>query len=299
MHNLGFGRTRQPALPPVAVIGEFDGFHLGHRQLVEGAADVARREGRPLAAVVLHDRTARHVLNGVDERCWALMASGASTALAVSLETSGDRSLAATVVDEIVDRLHPELVVMACLPGLDSRPRYPSIRDEFARQRVRLVEVPRWTNPDGRIITSSLVRHALATGEVARANDWLGRQFTLGGTVVHGSGLGRTIGFPTANLDLPADRMIPMNGVYAAFVDLADGTTHRSAVNIGIRPTVEAHGELLVEAHLLDFDGDLYGTRIDVRFRRWLRDERRFDSVDDLVRQMGIDVSQSRLVLRR
>ncbi len=161
-----------------------------------------------------------------------------------------------------------------------------------------MVEVSRWPDPDGSLITAARIRDALSSGDVVRANDWLGRRFSLSGVVVHGSGLGHTIGFPTANLDLPANQFVPMNGVYAAVVDLPDGDERRAAVNIGVRPTVEEHGKLLVEAHLLDFDGDLYDRRITVSFRRWLRHERRFESLDALVTQLAADVHQIRLLLR-
>ena len=161
-----------------------------------------------------------------------------------------------------------------------------------------MVEVPRWPDPDGSLITTARIREALGTGDVVRANDWLGRRFSLSAEVVHGSRLGHTIGFPTANLGLPANQFVPMNGVYAAVVELPDGEERRAAVNIGVRPTVEEHGKLVVEAHLLDFDGDLYEQRITIAFRRWLRHERRFDSLDALVDQLAADVHQIRLLLR-
>jgi riboflavin kinase / FMN adenylyltransferase len=187
---------------------------------------------------------------------------------------------------------------MACLPTEPASARYPSLRAELSHRAMELVEVPRWNDPDGRYVTSSRVKDALRRGEIVTANDWLGRTFTLTGTVVHGSGLGRTIGFPTANLDLSPSRLVPMNGVYAGLVDLPNGERHRAAINIGVRPTVADDGVLLVEAHLLDFDGDLYGDTIEVGFRRWLRHEHRFDSLDGLVTQLAVDVEQTRLLLR-
>jgi len=282
----------------VVVLGEFDGFHLGHRQLAHDAADVARRLGRPLVAVVLDDSSTPKRLTSVDERCWALLASGAASALAVTVDSIDGEGAVNTVADTILGRLSPATVVMACPPDQHGASRYPSLRAGLAARGIDVIEVPRWTDPDGEVITSARIRDALGRAQIAHANDWLGRTFTLAGTVVHGSGLGRTIGFPTANLGLSDDQLVPMRGVYAAHVDLQDGSRHRGAVNIGVRPTVEHDGTLLVEAHLLDFDDDIYEQPIEVRFRRWLRHEQRFDGVDQLVEQLGRDVLQTRVVLR-
>ena len=282
----------------MVVLGEFDGFHLGHRQLVDAAAQIARREGRTMVGVVLDDPTARRVLTSIDERCWALLASGAGSAIAITFTAPNDPDAGAQAIDEIVARFDPATIVTACLPGNPQAARYPALRVECERRGLPMVEVPRWLDPDGSLITATRIRDALSNGDVVRATDWLGRRFSLSGTVVHGSGLGHTIGFPTANLDLPANQFVPMNGVYAAVVDLADGESRRAAVNIGVRPTVEAHGKLVVEAHLLDFDGDLYDQRITVAFRRWLRHEHRFESLDGLVTQLAADIHQIRLLLR-
>ena len=283
---------------PVVVLGEFDGFHLGHRQLVDAAAQLARLQGRPIVGVVLDDPGAERVLTSVEERCWALLACGVGSAIAITFTEPDDPAAGAQAVDEIVARFDPVAIVTACLPGNPDAARYPALRAECERRGMTMVEVPRWLNPDGSLITTARIRDALAGGDVVRATDWLGRRFSLTGTVVHGSGLGRTIGFPTANLDLPANQFVPMNGVYAALVELADGDERRAAVNIGVRPTVEEHGKLVVEAHLLDFDGDLYDQRITVAFRRWLRDEHRFESIDALVTQLATDIRQIRLLLR-
>jgi riboflavin kinase/FMN adenylyltransferase len=283
---------------PVVVLGEFDGFHLGHRQLVDEAARLADRLRRPLVGVVLDDPRARKIITSVEERCWALLASGVSHAIAMTFASPDNPAAGVHAVDEIVERLDPQVIVTACLPGSLAIARYPALRDECLRRGIDVVEVPRWPDPDGSLVTGVRVREALAAGDLVRVNDWLGRTFTLSGTVVHGSGLGRTIGYPTANLSLATNRLVPMNGVYAATVELADGEQHRAAVNIGVRPTVERDGALLVEAHLLDFDGDLYDSRISVGFRRWVRHERRFDSIDELVGQLAADVQQVRLLLR-
>jgi len=282
----------------VVVLGEFDGFHLGHRQLAHDAFEIADRLGRPLVAVVLDDSSTAKRLTSVEERCWALLASGSVSALAVTVDSIDGPAAVQLVAESVLGRLDPAAVVMACPPDGQSTPRYPSLRAALAERGIEVLEVPRWTDPDGEVITSARIRDALGRGEIAHANDWPGRTFTLAGPVVHGSGLGRTIGFPTANLALADDQLVPMRGVYAAHVDLPDGSRHRAAVNIGVRPTVEHDGNLLVEAHLLDFDADIYDQSIEVRFRRWLRHEQRFESVDRLVEQLGKDVLHTRVLLR-
>ena len=280
------------------MLGEFDGFHLGHRHLVQAAADIARRQHLPLAGVVLAEEGSTDALVDVEARCWALLGSGASNAFAITIDPHTAGSHAISLVDEIIDRFDPTVVVLACLPDELEPARHPDLRHTLRDRSIEVVEVDRLTDPDGSPITSTRIRDALRGGQVAAANDWLGRPFTLGGTVVHGSGLGHTIGFATANLSLPPARLVPMRGVYAAFVDLEDGQRHRAAVNIGVRPTVEADGELHVEAHLLDFDADLYGSHIDVVFRRWLRHEQRFDSLDALIEQLRDDTRRAAIVLR-
>jgi riboflavin kinase/FMN adenylyltransferase len=156
-------------------------------------------------------------------------------------------------------------------------------RSEFETRVVPLVEV------DGEIVSSTRVRSLVAAGEVGLATPCLGAPFLLEGTVVEGDGRGRELGFPTANI-VPADDLVcPGYGVYAAF---ADGRP--AAVNVGIRPTFETGRGLLVEAHLIDFHGDLYGRTLRIAFISRLRGERRFAGVEELIAQMHRDVEAAR-----
>jgi riboflavin kinase/FMN adenylyltransferase len=281
---------------PVVAVGEFDGFHLGHRELLHAALTVATRERRPLVAVVMDDCSATDRVDGVEERCRRALAAGAAATQVVSVD-SADALAGARLVADLVQRLGPASVVMACLPD-DGEVRYPALRAELSAHRVPLIEVERWLDQTGVPITSARVRAAVAAGDIARANEWLGRPLTLDGVVVHGSALGRTIGFATANLEPPERRLLPARGVYAADVTLPDRRRFAAAVNIGVRPTVSNDGHVLVEAHLLDFDEDIYGERISVAFRAWLRHEQRFASLDELTAQLAADVRRTRLVSR-
>jgi riboflavin kinase/FMN adenylyltransferase len=162
-------------------------------------------------------------------------------------------------------------------------PELLASRQEFDTRIVPLVEV------DGEIVSSSRIRSLVAAGEVEAATRCLGAPFLFEGTVMEGDGRGRRLGFPTANIVPSDDLVCPGHGVYAAF---ANG--HPAAVNVGIRPTFETGRGLLVEAYLIDFDGDLYGRRLRIAFIARLRGERRFGNADELVAQMRRDVEEAR-----
>lgn len=283
---------------PIVVLGEFDGFHVGHRQLVHLARRRAQREERPLIAVVMDDGASTGRLMTPAERSVAALAHGIDAAHVVAVPADVSQ-VGAPLVEQVVVRLSPRVVMMACLPDGPDTARFPVLRDALRARQIHVDEVDRWFDVDRRPVTSRRIREAIANGDVARAHAWLGSPYTLSGEVVHGSGLGHTIGFPTANVDPPAGRAIPTRGVYSAVVSLPDGRTHAAAVNVGVRPTVEQHGALLVEAHLLDFDEDIYGQRIDIGFRQWLREEVAFGSVDVLIDQLGLDAARARMSLGR
>jgi riboflavin kinase/FMN adenylyltransferase len=149
-------------------------------------------------------------------------------------------------------------------------------------------------------VSSTAIRRALAGGDVQRAADMLGRHHELRGVVGPGDQRGRTIGFPTANVEVDASLCLPADGVYAARVTIegAVGSTHDAAVNLGRRPTFHEHAEhSLLEAHLLDFAGDLYGQRLRVVFHAFLRGERKFSGIDELKSQLQVDIAHARTAL--
>jgi riboflavin kinase/FMN adenylyltransferase len=149
-------------------------------------------------------------------------------------------------------------------------------------------------------VSSTAIRKLLASGEVEAAADLLGRPHEVRGVVERGDGRGRELGFPTANLAVPGEILLPADGIYAGWYERPSGAVHATAISLGRRPTFYADADAsLLEAHLLDFDEDLYGERARVRFVRRLRGEERFDSVDALVDQMGRDVAAARRALGR
>jgi riboflavin kinase/FMN adenylyltransferase len=267
-------------------VGTFDGVHVGHRQVIDGADTALTFEPHPLR--VLHPDAApklimpfeikRDVIEGlgVDELVVIPFDRDFST---IRPEDFCSRILVATLGAErisIGENFHFGARAKGDAELLASR-------DEFDSRVVPLVEV------DGEIVSSTRIRSLLAAGEVEAATSCLGAPFLLEGSVSRGDGRGRTLGFPTANL-VPSDELVcPGHGVYAAF---ANGLP--AAVNVGVRPTFETGRGLLVEAYLIDFEGDLYGQTLRIAFIGRLRGERRFPSVEELVAQMGRDVEAAR-----
>lgn len=285
----------QTRVQPVAVLGEFDGGHLGHRRLVESAVVVAGRLERPVVGIALDVADRPDTLTGPEDRARFLLRNGV-TACRV-LQVSGTDVDAAELAAAIERTCSPAVVMTACAPPPDVNgdQRYPDLVAALRRRRIDVLEVPRVEDADG-AITSSRVRAALRAGDVHGARRLRGGRYALSGTVVQGQQLGRTIGFPTANLAPDPLRLVPANGVYAAAATLADGRRFDAAVNVGVRPTVESSGLRVVEAHLLDFDDDIYGQPITLEFAHRLRDEQRFDGLDALTAQLAADVADARAI---
>jgi riboflavin kinase / FMN adenylyltransferase len=272
--------------PRQIAIGTFDGVHVGHRQVIHGADTVLTFEPHPLS--VLHPEAApklimpfeikRDVIDGlsVDELVVIPFDHEFST---IPAEDFCERILIETLGAERVS-VGENFRFGAKAKG---DPAMLAARTEFESRIVPLVEV------EGEIVSSTRIRSLVAAGEVEAATLCLGAPFLLEGTVVEGDGRGRTLGFPTANLVPSDDLVCPGHGVYAAF---ANGRP--AAVNVGVRPTFESGRGLLIEAFLIDFEGDLYGQTLRLAFIGRLRGERRFPGVEELVSQMHRDVEEAR-----
>jgi riboflavin kinase/FMN adenylyltransferase len=162
----------------------------------------------------------------------------------------------------------------------------------------KVVAMPLVSLPNIGPVTATGVREALAVHDIELVKTLLGREHEVRGVVEHGDHRGRTIGFPTANVAVPGDVMLPCDGVYAGWYERADGSVWPAAINLGKRPTFyDENGLRLLEAHLLDFDDDLYGERAKVRFGRWIRGEIKFPGIDALVEQLRSDVQTARAIL--
>ena len=273
----------------IATIGFFDGVHRGHQFLFEHLRAIAAERGlSPL--IVTMDRHPRavlqsdyipHLLTSTEEREKMLSAYG--EVLMLPFEEVQPMTAA-----EFMQRLHDEYGVSVLLMGYDHRfgsdrlERMQDYRRIGAQCGVEVMTMPEYTEGEWHV-SSTEIRQALETGNIAVANELLGRQYTLRGRVVHGKGLGRTIGFPTANIaPLDAYKVVPKSGVYMTRIDIPTRDDAPAFVNI------DAQG--VIEAHIPSFKGDLYDQVLKVRFERFLRDEKHFASLDQLKEQIKADV---------
>ena len=288
--------------PAVLAIGVFDGVHLGHRSVITRAMDDARRLGGT-AAVITFDPHPARVLR--PEKAPRLLTSTPHKVRIV--EGLGVRHIVAIPFTQEFAGQEPEAFIRSLASACDLREICVGHEWCFGRQRAgnlallqRLgdelgfaeVGVPA-VRIDEEVVSSTLIRAAVEAGDLAKADRLLGRPYSILGTVQRGAQLGRTIGFPTANLSAHSEQF-PPNGVYAVDALLPDGT-RRGVANIGLRPTVEKDAvERRLEVHLFDFDGDLYGQDFEVIFRRFIRSEQRFDSLDALRAQIALDAADAR-----
>ena len=276
--------------PRDLAVGEFDGVHLGHREVIRGADTVLTFEPHP-RTVVAPD-TAPKLLTSLEIKADLIAGLGVEELVVIPF----DGSFAAQSPQEFIDRvlveqLGAERVSVGENFRFGHRARGDAAllagQDGFETRVVELVEL------DGEIISSTHIRGLVAAGDVTAAARFLGAPFHMRGTVAHGDKRGRLLGFPTANLVPDPRLVVPDHGIYACRAEVG-GEELVAAVNVGVRPTFKTGRGLLVEAFLLDFDRDVYGRELRLDFLERLRGERRFENVDALVAQMGDDVEQTR-----
>ncbi len=274
--------------PRQVAVGTFDGVHLGHREVIRGSGSVLTFEPHP-TSVVSPKHTPR-LLTTLDQKAELIASLGVEELIVIPFDAAFAARSAAEFVDEVlVATLGATQVSVGenfrFGHGAQGDARMLAADDRFVTRVAPLLEV------DGEIVSSSHIRGLVLAGEVGAAARLLGTPFQMRGPVVEGDRRGRQLGFPTANL-VPDDAFVcPGHGVYAG---LADGRP--AAVSIGVRPTFEAGRHELVEAFIMDFDGDLYGQELRIDLLERLRGERRFDSVDALVEQMRRDVERARAI---
>jgi riboflavin kinase / FMN adenylyltransferase len=273
-------------------VGEFDGVHLGHREVIRGSDTVLTFEPHP-RTVVAPD-SAPKLLTSLETKADLIAGLGVRELVVIPFDGSFAAQTAQEFIDHVlVEQLGAVHVSVGENFRFGNRARGDAAllagQDAFTTRVSRLVEL------DGEIISSTHIRGLVSAGDVAAAARFLGAPFQIRGTVAHGDKRGRTLGFPTANLVPDPRLVVPDHGVYACRA-LVDGAEHVAAVNVGVRPTFKTGRGLLVEAFLLDFEGDLYDRPMRLDFLDRLRGEKRFDSVDELVEQMGRDVVETRRI---
>jgi riboflavin kinase/FMN adenylyltransferase len=289
----------------ILALGNFDGFHLGHQAVVGEAVRWAQSEGRPAIVATFDPHPVRHFrpdtlpfrLTTLDQRQELFGKAGADAMLVFHFDDSVAGMMAQRWVEEW---LHEKFGVAGLVTGADfvfGKGRSgdaASLRELGGQFGIGTRAVAAVHDASGPV-SSSRIREALQAGDCATAAHLLTRPFAIRGTVQHGDKVGRTIGFPTANIDLGA-YLRPRFGIYAVTGRLPDGRVLTGAANIGVRPTFEPPKELL-EPHFFDFAEDLYGQEIEVAFHHFLRPEARFDSLDALIGQMEQDCDQAREIL--
>jgi riboflavin kinase / FMN adenylyltransferase len=272
--------------PRRIAVGEFDGVHLGHREVIRGSDSVLTFDPHPLQ--VVRPEAAPKLLTSLEAKAELIAELDVEELIVIPFDAGfATQSPQAFIDDVLVDRLAAQRVSVGENFRFGHRaagdPALLAADDRFETRVVDLVEV------DGDVVSSSHIRALVLAGDVGAAASLLGAPFRLRGTVVPGDRRGRELGYPTANI-VPDEALVcPGHGVYAA---LADGAP--AAVNVGVRPTFGTGRAVLVEAYLLDQDVDLYGHTLTIEFLARLRGERRFESVDALVVQMGRDVERTR-----
>jgi len=304
----------EPGGGSVVTIGAYDGVHLGHRAVIAAVRERAAVEGLASAVVtfdrhpasVVRPESAPRLLTDLEQKLELLESTGIDRCLVIPFDEIRSKEPAEDFVREV---LVARLGARAVIVGEDfhfghQRRGNVAMLTEMGRELgfdvagIALVDERGQAGTGAEKASSTAIRHALVAGDLERAEAMLGRQHEVRGVVAHGDKRGRELGFPTANVSVPGEILLPADGIYAGWFERADGTVLPAALSLGRRPTFyeEAHASLL-EAHLLDFSGDLYDEHVRVRFVRRLRGEVRFESADALVEQIARDVAEVRATL--
>lgn len=297
LHNL---RPRHRGC--VATIGNFDGVHAGHQAILKRLRTHSERLGLPGCVVIFEPQPREYFapkaapprLTRLRDKLLLLARQGADRVLCLAF----NRRLRELSAEEFVQQVLVDgLGVKHLEVGDDFRFGCDRSGDfafllESGKRHGFTVEAANTVADSGERVSSTRLRQVLAEGDFQLAERLLGRPFSIAGRVMHGQKLGRTLGAPTANVQLKRLRA-PLTGVYRVSAEL-DGTTRKGVANIGTRPTVEGDGKPHLEVHLLDFDGDLYGQRLTVVFHEKIRDEQRFDSLEALQQAIQADFATAR-----
>jgi riboflavin kinase/FMN adenylyltransferase len=291
-------------VPIVLCLGTFDGVHRGHRALIEEALRRARELGGRCVVVTFDPHPVRVIspppvpvlLTTVPERLDLLAELGVDLAVVIRFDEILRRQSADHWLRTLVEATGMRAVF--CGPdysfGHERQGNVDLLQRTGARDGFEVHTVPA-VRIDGTVVSSTAIRHRVRAGEMKDAARMLGRWYAVRGEVVRGDGRGVELGFPTANVMPPDDKVLPAIGIYATFVHTAD-RVHGAATSVGTRPTFGGK-EVVVEAHLLDYHGTLYGDTISIQFIQRLRDELTFTSVEALVAQMADDVAATRRTL--
>ena len=292
-------------------IGTYDGVHVGHQAVIEATRRLAGERGLKTAVVTFHPHpasvvrpeSAPRLLTDIDQKLELLERCGVETTLVVPFDQARAQETAEDFVQTVlVDSARSKVVVVGhdFHFGKGRSGNVAMLTELGERLGFEVIGLDLLPRPDGTVesVSSTAIRRAVADGDVVTAAGLLGRYHEIRGPVVEGDQRGRTIGFPTANVAVAREIALPADAVYAGWYTRPDGSVHPSAVNIGKRPTFYDDAEhSLMEAHLLDFDGDLYGEPARVAFVERLRGEQRFEGIEGLKAQLQADIARAREIL--
>ena len=285
---------------PVLTLGTFDGVHMGHQKILAHLRNIAETTDGKVTLLTFYphprkvlfpEMTDMQLLSTLDEKCNLLEKYGVQQLIIQPF--SRDFSMLDHddfIKNILVDKLGVKTLVIGYDHqfGHNRKGSFKDLQELAPSMGFNVVEIPK-QDIEATAVSSTRIRKALFRGEVELAAHLLGYDYAISGQVVKGNQIGRTIGFPTANINVEdPEKLIPANGVYAVMVNV-NGQLHRGAMNIGTRPTFD-NGERKLEVFLLNFDKDIYGERITVHFKFRLRDELKFPSVDKLIEQMNVDI---------
>lgn len=300
-------RPQEIKKPLYAAIGMFDGVHRGHRSLIDIVREKAHIIGTDSAVItfrehpreILHPETHIPLLSTFDERMQRLEAAGLDYAIVFDFTPQ----IARLSARDFLALLAEKYALKGLVIGYDHRfghnrsdgiNEYKAYGQEFGIEVIQAA--PFLIN--GYTVSSSAIREALMQREVSKANLMLGYRFPLSGCVVDGHRIGRSLGFPTANVQFfGSNKLLPPVGVYAVTATLSDGSRHNGMMNIGYRPTIDGDHRLSVEAHLFDFNGNLYGQNITIALVDYIRDERKYESLDELRTHLIHDAEEARRII--
>jgi riboflavin kinase/FMN adenylyltransferase len=297
-----------PALPAtdktVLTIGVFDGVHLGHQKVLNQVKQAAN-DAQALSCAITFTEHPRAVLSknsgikyitSLDNKISLLKSEGLDLVIPLTFDLDLSKLRARDFCRLLKDRINlTNLIIGHDFVMGFQREGTPAVLKDIGEKQGFSVNIVDQVSNSGIRVSSTAIREAISSGNVAVAANYLGRLFRLEGKVTKGAGIGRKLGFPTANLDVKENRLIPGDGIYATWAYVG-GTRYKSATSIGFRPTFDGNDHT-IEVHIIDFDQDIYDRHIEIEFFEYIREEVRFNSEKQLVDQMGLDINQTRNIM--
>lgn len=293
----------------VITIGTFDGVHLGHQQVLSGLVNTARQVGGESVLITFHPHPRKvissailgiRLINTLSEKISLLEKTGIDHVVVVPFTEAFANQTAEQYIREfLVQRFHPHTIIIGHDHqfGRDRQGNYQLLEQKAPLFNFQLKEIPKHVLQDISV-SSTHIREAILHGQITTANRLLGYNFFFSGRVIHGNKIGRTLGYPTANLKIEeAEKIVPGNGIYAVYA-VPEGQTEplKGMMSIGFRPTVDGKTRV-IEVNIFDFNREIYDELLQVQVHQYLREERKFESLQDLVTQIDQDKIDSQAIL--